>query len=181
MKKILFSGAVLLTALSIQAEDKKVDFVKDIQPILEERCTYCHGNRKQKGDFRLDNLKDMLSTGDSAPKNVIPGKPAESYLVKLISMTEDDDDIMPPKGDPLKKEQIAKIKAWIADGAKWLDVRLPSEFESSHEADAINIPLYFIRLKLTALDEKTQILSGLTSGERVFIDLPEDNQNQSLF
>ena len=31
------------------------------------------------------------------------------------------------------------------------------------------------------LDEKTQILSGLTSGERVFIDLPEDNQNQSLF
>ena len=57
-------------------------------------------------------------------------------------------------------------KKLVADGAKWLDVRLPSEFESSHEADAINIPLYFIRLKLTALDEGTTYVVCCDTGRR---------------
>ena len=40
----------------------------------------------------------------------------------------------------------------VTKGARWLDVRLPSEFESQHEANALNVPLYFIRLKLNQLD-----------------------------
>jgi CRP-like cAMP-binding protein len=47
----------------------------------------------------------------------------------------------------------AGAKEEVAAGAQWLDVRLPSEFESFHEADAINMPLYFIRLKLSKLDQ----------------------------
>lgn len=54
----------------------------------------------------------------------------------------------------------------VAAGGKWLDVRLPSEFENYHEAGAINIPLYFIRLKLNALDAKTTYVVCCDTGRR---------------
>lgn len=60
----------------------------------------------------------------------------------------------------------AEAKALVADGAHWLDVRLPSEFESFHEADAINIPLYFIRLKLSALSKDTVYIVCCDTGRR---------------
>lgn len=54
----------------------------------------------------------------------------------------------------------------VAAGGKWLDVRLPSEFESYHEPGAINIPLYFIRLKLNTLDTKTTYVVCCDTGRR---------------
>lgn len=54
----------------------------------------------------------------------------------------------------------------VADGGKWLDVRLPSEFEAYHEPGAMNIPLYFIRLKLNALDPKTTYVVCCDTGRR---------------
>jgi CRP-like cAMP-binding protein len=54
----------------------------------------------------------------------------------------------------------------VAAGGKWLDVRLPSEFESYHEPGAINIPLYFIRLKLNTLDTKTTYIVCCDTGRR---------------
>lgn len=54
----------------------------------------------------------------------------------------------------------------VARGGKWLDVRLPSEFETYHEPGAINIPLYFIRLKLNALDPKTTYVVCCDTGRR---------------
>ena len=54
----------------------------------------------------------------------------------------------------------------VAAGAKWLDVRLPSEFEAFHEPGAINIPLYFIRLKLSTLDTGTTYVVCCDTGRR---------------
>jgi len=54
----------------------------------------------------------------------------------------------------------------IAEGGRWLDVRLPSEFEGYHEDDAINIPLYFIRLKLKALDSDVTYVMCCDTGRR---------------
>jgi rhodanese-related sulfurtransferase len=54
----------------------------------------------------------------------------------------------------------------VAAGGKWLDVRLPSEFEAYHEPGAINIPLYFIRLKLNTLDTKTTYVVCCDTGRR---------------
>lgn len=116
MRKFIFGTAAMLTALSLQAG---VDFDKDIKPVLESRCVKCHGEKKQKGEYRLSNAKDIMKAGESEETPVVAGKAAASYLVKLISMTEDDDDVMPPKGGTLTKDQIAKIKAWIAEGAKF--------------------------------------------------------------
>jgi CRP-like cAMP-binding protein len=54
----------------------------------------------------------------------------------------------------------------VARGGKWLDVRLPSEFEHSHLAGAINLPLYFIRLKLKSLDRNAHYVMYCDTGRR---------------
>jgi CRP-like cAMP-binding protein len=54
----------------------------------------------------------------------------------------------------------------VAKGARWLDVRLPSEYESQHEADALNVPLYFIRLKLNQLDKQQNYVVCCDTGRR---------------
>ncbi len=59
-----------------------------------------------------------------------------------------------------------KGKEIVANGGKWLDVRLPSEFENYHQEDAINVPLYFIRLKLKSLDENVKYVVCCDTGRR---------------
>jgi CRP-like cAMP-binding protein/rhodanese-related sulfurtransferase len=59
-----------------------------------------------------------------------------------------------------------KAKEIVANGGKWLDVRLPSEFQNFRIDDAINIPLYFIRLKLNALDKNVQYVVCCDTGRR---------------
>lgn len=116
-KAILIPVAVLAMCASAQADDK-VDFAKSIQPLLEKRCLECHGAGKQKGDLRLDTKEAALKGGSDA-KAFVPGKPDESDMLRRISLPADHDDIMPPKGDPLTKEQIELVKKWILEGATW--------------------------------------------------------------
>jgi CRP-like cAMP-binding protein/rhodanese-related sulfurtransferase len=59
-----------------------------------------------------------------------------------------------------------KAKEIIAAGGKWLDVRLPSEFQNFRIDGAVNIPLYFIRLKLNALDKNTPYVVCCDTGRR---------------
>ena len=59
-----------------------------------------------------------------------------------------------------------KAREIVAKGGKWLDVRLPSEFQNFRIDDAVNIPLYFIRLKLNALDKNTQYVVCCDTGRR---------------
>ena len=70
------------------------------------------------------------------------------------------------KEPTLEKVDYSKAQATIANGAKWLDVRLPSEFEASHQVGAINIPLYFIRLKLDTLDPDIEYIVYCDTGRR---------------
>jgi len=63
----------------------------------------------------------------------------------------------------LDQEAAAKV---IAAGGQWLDVRLPSEFEASHKDGAVNVPLYFLRLKLNTLDPETRYVVCCDTGRR---------------
>lgn len=114
MKRTLFIAALLSAAVTLRAEDK-VDFAKTIQPILEKSCIECHGPDKDKGDLRLHTKE----TAFSVEHVIVPSKADESELIKRVSLPADHDDIMPPKGDPLTKEEIAALKAWINEGATW--------------------------------------------------------------
>ena len=61
---------------------------------------------------------------------------------------------------------LADAEQIVAGGGQWLDVRLPSEFENQHKDGAINIPLYFIRLKINTLDENTKYVLCCDTGRR---------------
>ena len=88
-----------------------------IQPILNQRCTNCHGTSKKKGDLMLNDMENMLKGGENG-KVITLKKPFESKLYTHLLLPEIDDRHMPPKGKPqLSKEQIRIIGWWIEQGA----------------------------------------------------------------
>jgi mono/diheme cytochrome c family protein len=95
-----------------------LSFDKDIKPIFDKSCIKCHGAEKQKGKLRLDTLEATLKGGENG-ESVVKGNSAKSPLVHTIARL-DPDAAMPPdgKGDPLSKEQIGIVRAWIDQGAK---------------------------------------------------------------
>jgi hypothetical protein len=110
MKTTLF---ILLAATSVLA----VDFDQDIRPLLKQHCVECHGEKKQKGELRLD-AKIFAFKGGHDGMALVAGDSSKSLLFQRIAST-DDDQRMPPKGEPLSPEQIALIQAWITAGAVW--------------------------------------------------------------
>ena len=98
---------VLLFAVVLACEVQAVDFKQDIEPIFHANCIDCHGSDEQESQFRLDRLATMLSGGNSGEPAVVPGKPDESFLLKLIRHEEPGKE-MPP-GESLSKGQIELI------------------------------------------------------------------------
>ena len=93
------------------------DFEKEIRPLLQKHCVECHGEKKQKGELRLD-AKAFAFKGGHDGAAIVPGKADASPLFQRIT-SSDDDDRMPPKGEPLSAAQIAAVKVWIEGGAVW--------------------------------------------------------------
>jgi mono/diheme cytochrome c family protein len=111
----------------------KVDFVKDIQPVLQQNCIRCHGPEKQKAHLRLDSREAALEGGKDGPA-LVERDGATSELVRRISLPKTDVDVMPPEGETLSKEQIAKIKQWIDEGAFWPKTVMPMESATAKAA-----------------------------------------------
>jgi mono/diheme cytochrome c family protein len=105
----------------------RVDFVKQIKPILEAHCVKCHGPKKTSSGYRLHTKELAFKRGDKAEESdedpIVAGDAKHSLLFQLISLKEDNDDHMPPKGkaQQLTKEQIELIRKWIDGGASWPD------------------------------------------------------------
>jgi len=99
------------------AANRPIDFASDIKPILERSCIECHANGKRKGGFSMDHLHSFQAGGETGPA-VVPGKGAESLLLKLV-LSNDPDERMPSKGDPLSLDEIGLLRAWMDQGLKW--------------------------------------------------------------
>ncbi len=99
------------------AAQVQTDYNRDVKPILQANCYSCHGPEKQKGGLRLDLKASAMKGGDSGPA-ILPGQSAKSLLIQNVARLKDATP-MPPKGDPLKPEQIALLRAWIDQGAIW--------------------------------------------------------------
>src|SRR6266496_456206 len=117
-QRLAFVLAVILigAASSAQADDA-IDYLKQIKPILKERCFSCHGALKQKADLRLDTIALMREGGDNGTA-ILPGNAADSPLWQRVTSTEPAKR-MPPlsEGEPLTAQQIALLRRWIKDGA----------------------------------------------------------------
>jgi hypothetical protein len=117
-----FIGAKIASVSAQTAKKGSVDFFKQVQPLLEAKCTECHRGTKAKGDLRFDSLADAMKGGESDGAAITPGKPDHSALIARIT-TDDEDSIMPPKGKPLTKDEIALLTTWIKEGANWPEIQ----------------------------------------------------------
>ena len=140
MKSLFQHRRVFVLILLFQATDAsgaEVDYLRQIKPVLRERCYACHGSLKQEADLRLDTGALVRQGGSDGPV-VTPGDPDQSKLIARIN-SNDEGDRMPPVGKPLTAEEVALIRAWITAGA-------PSPKEEQPEADpedhwAFQIPI----------------------------------------
>ncbi len=117
-------GLVFVTGLAGAAPapaQGKVNFNRDIRPILSDNCYACHGpdTVKRKAGLRLDQKASALAKLESGDFAIVPGKPDESSLVVRVLAT--DDDQMPPEesGKKLSAQQIQTLKRWVSEGAEW--------------------------------------------------------------
>ena len=117
---VRLAGVLLLVAGAAASEmplPATIGFNRDVRPILSDNCFHCHGPDKghRKAKLRLDVREDAITA-----KAFVPGKPAESELVKRIH-TSDPDDLMPPPDShkSLSKRQQDILEQWIAQGAAY--------------------------------------------------------------
>lgn len=104
-----------------QPDGDKIDFVRDVSPILKEACFRCHGGDKVKGKFNMKTKANCLKGGASGDC-LVPGKPDKSPLYTMLVDTDPDQKMPPPKEEKqLTPAQIDIIKKWIAQGADWPD------------------------------------------------------------
>jgi mono/diheme cytochrome c family protein len=95
---------LLLLALAAFA---KVNFVRQVKPILEKHCVRCHGDERAAKNLRLDRW-------DRAMRAIVPKKPEDSTLYLAARSG-----IMPPGPNKLSSEELETIRKWIAEGARW--------------------------------------------------------------
>ncbi|HBJ83751.1 MAG TPA: hypothetical protein DDZ88_07775 [Verrucomicrobiales bacterium] len=108
----------LLSSLGVLAAENRVEFNRDIRPILASKCYACHGpdEDKREADLRLDVRAEAVKEA------IKPGKPDDSEFWHRISTTEPDD-VMPPPSSPkqLTKAERNLFRRWIAEGAEYQD------------------------------------------------------------
>ncbi len=104
----------------VLGSEPRMQFVRDIQPILEQNCVACHKGEKHDGGLDLTTLAKSTEGGNSGA-GLTGFDPANSLLLARTLLPDDDDDLMPPKkkGGPLRNEEKTKLQLWVKQGAPW--------------------------------------------------------------
>ena len=110
------------TCVQATTPSDKVDFDRDVRPILSEHCYACHGPdaNKLKSGLRLDQKETVFTPRDSGAIAVVAGNNGISELIRRITSV-DVNEIMPPpdEGKPLTAVQIELLNKWVQQGAEW--------------------------------------------------------------
>lgn len=121
----------------------QVDFARDIRPILNAKCTGCHGGVKQAGGVSFVYENQVVNfEGDTGNPVVVPNDLDASELFFRITLPADDIDRMPPTDEHpegLNENEIALIRQWIEEGADWAghwSFKSPEATEPPSLADA---------------------------------------------
>lgn len=97
---------------------EKMEFNRDIRPILSDKCFHCHGfdPKTREADLRLDEREAAVRDG-----HIVPGDAMKSLIIQRV-LSEDADDVMPPPESKLGRltaDEIAKLKQWVSEGAEY--------------------------------------------------------------
>ena len=120
LSAILGFAVCSMSVLSVRADEAPAAaaiefFEKKVRPLLVEHCFECHGEKKQRGGFRLDSRETLLKGTDNGP-GLIPGQPDGSRLMHAVRYA--DELKMPPQAK-LPQESIDILAEWIKQGAAW--------------------------------------------------------------
>jgi hypothetical protein len=110
---LLACAVATLGGAAPQPQAKPIDFVHDIAPMIKAHCAKCHTDGTYKASFSLDTRETMLKS-----EAVVPGKSGESELIDRV-ISDDPKFRMPSEGKRLTADEIARLKAWIDQGASW--------------------------------------------------------------
>ncbi len=159
---------------------EKIDFNRQIRPILSNACIGCHGpdeaerkgGSKTLGGLRLDTESGARQLHDGVAA-IVPGKPEQSELLKRIVST-DADEVMPPASHakPLTPPQIQLLKEWISQGANYdmhWAYKLPQRFTPPHSGHPVDAFLQD-RMKAAGLEPQAEA-DRATLARRLSLDL----------
>ena len=176
-------GVVLLAQLKqldSLSETQQDDLNLQVRAIFAHNCYQCHSENKQKGELVLENKRGVFKGGKSG-KVIVAGHPEESEIYRRISLSSNDDDVMPKKGKLLKKDEIALVKLWIEKGAHWSDrplkifpeaplalskPALPTSTQESHPVDKL-VDAYFEKNGI----DWPQLVDDRTFIRRAYLDI----------
>ena len=115
----LLLPCAILTASSLGcSQSERVDFNRDVRPILNEQCVTCHGGVRRQGDLNLLFRLEALQPAESGKPAIVPFDPDASELVRRIHHP-DPQERMPREGNALTSKQMHTLRKWIAEGATW--------------------------------------------------------------
>ncbi len=97
-----------------------LEFSRDIRPIFNQYCVACHGGVRQKNNVSFIYREEALGKGSSGRATIVPGSPETSELIARVTAS-DPEVRMPYHAPPLQPRQIALLRQWIREGAKWTD------------------------------------------------------------
>jgi cytochrome c553 len=128
---LIWLGSLLVSLAWSKAETSPPHFAK-AHAILEANCFKCHSHaaNKSRGGLMMDSAAALAAGSDHGPV-VVPGKSAESMLIKVLQHP-DPEKVMPPKGEKLSEDQINILKEWIDAGALWPQ-NTSAETETGHQ------------------------------------------------
>jgi hypothetical protein len=109
--------------LQVPKSIQKIDFARQIKPLLERSCVSCHSGEKPRGLFRLEDRGALLQGGGSGAAAIVPGQSGKSPLIAYVSGTVPESE-MPPRAvrerfPALTTDEVALFRAWIDQGAEW--------------------------------------------------------------
>jgi hypothetical protein len=170
-------AAALLASGAFAQSRREVNFLTEVQPILNDRCMPCHSGDSPNGGLKTHTREDLLKGGNTGPA-IIVGNGSESLLVQKISGQSGLR--MPPSGPALTADEIAAIRIWIDQGAKWDGKPAPKERiaafaprtppipdgEASNAVDRF-LDAYFVKHNI----DPTQLVSDNAFARRAWYDI----------
>lgn len=95
-----------------------MDFVKQIKPILADRCVECHNSETLLGELNLQTRALAFEKRKTGPV-IVPKNAEKSMLYLVLTLPAKDKKAMPATGHRIPKDEVSTIRQWITEGASW--------------------------------------------------------------
>jgi hypothetical protein len=115
---VLLVGAMCIVVFS--SSTRYIDFNTQVKPIINKNCISCHGGVKREAGFSLLFRREALQATESGKPAIVPGDADASEMIRRIE-SDDVEERMPYKHEPLSRSEIDVLRTWIDQGAEWGD------------------------------------------------------------